>query len=153
MKAINYEYAHNTDLYQVYCASEPWNNYDRIHFDSQMSSAEGFTLINSKGEICGAIMFTDYRPGNDIMIHCAVHPKYHGRWLTRQIYKQVFSYVFDFLELPRCSGFAIEGLTDPTFHLRLGFKAEGCIREAVVKGGRRRALFLLGMLASERKWK
>lgn len=153
MKAINYEYAHNNELYPVYCAAEPWNNYDRINFDSMLSGKEGFTLISESGEICGAIIFDQYRPGNDITIHCSVHPKYHRRWLTRRIYNQVFGYVFDQLELPRCSGFAVEGLTDLTFHLRLGFKPEGCIREAVFKDGRRRAIFLYGMLASERKWR
>ena len=153
MKAIPYEYAHNNDLYPVYCAAEPWNGYDRINFDSQLSGKEGFTLVDHNGNLCGAIMFDMYRPGDDIVIHCSVHPDYHKRWLTRTIYKQVFGYCFDFLELPRCSGFAVEGLTDPTFHLRLGFKPEGCIRDAVFKAGRRRSLFLLGMLANERKWK
>src|SRR6266540_2683126 len=122
MKAINYNYAHNTDLYPIYQQSEPWAEHTRITFDSQMSTAEGFTLVNGDGKICGAIMFSQYRPGSDIVIHCSVHPDYHKRWLTKEIYKRVFSYVFDYLELPRCSGFAIDGLTDPEFHKRFGFK-------------------------------
>lgn len=153
MKLIPLEYHHYGELMEVAKLAEPWMFIHRASFDSIMSGREGFVLIDAAGSVQGAVTFSDYRPADDIIVHCSVHPEYHRRWLTKEIYRQVFDYVFVTLELHRCSGFRIDGTGTPeTFHERLGFKLEGVVRQGVRVQGERRDIYLYGMLKDERRW-
>jgi RimJ/RimL family protein N-acetyltransferase len=153
MKLIPLEYRHNAELMEVVKIAEPWMYVHRASFDAILATREGFVLMDSQGRIKGAITYSDYRPGDDIIVHCTVHPDSHSRWLTKQIYKQVFDHVFVTLDLPRCSGYRISGTGTPdTFHRRLGFKHEGIVRVSVRVQDERRDVHLYGMLRNERRW-
>lgn len=153
MKLQKLEYRHHAELMEVAKAAEPWMYMHRASFDAVLATREGFVLLDNSDRIHGAITFSDYRPGDDIVIHCTIHPDHQRRWLSKQIYRQVFDYAFVTLELPRCSGFRIDGTGTPaTFHERLGFKLEGIVRQSLQVQGERRDVYLYGMLKGERRW-
>ena len=64
----------------------------------------------------------------------------------------MFDSVFDDLKCVRASGYAIEGITDMTFHERLGFKLEGIYRDGLRLKDEYYNLYRYGMLKNERRW-
>lgn len=147
------EYRHTAELMEIVKVSEPWMYVHRAAFDAILATREGFVLIDSLGRVKGAITYSDYRPGTDIIVHCTVHPDSHRKWLTKKIYQTVFDHVFVTLNLPRCSGYRISGTGTPdTFHERLGFKLEGVIRQGVKVKDKLQNVNLYGLLRDERRW-
>jgi RimJ/RimL family protein N-acetyltransferase len=147
-----YEYRHNAELFEVAKLSEPWHKYHRAQFDAAFAAREGFVLVANDGALAGCIMVSDYFPGVDAMVHCTVAPEYHTRWLTKSIYKEVFDFVFVTLDLHRCGGYVIDGMTPQGFHERLGFKQVGIMRQLITIEGEKHDLILYDMLKEERRW-
>lgn len=152
MKLVPLEHKHFNDLFLLTSVCEPWWGLDRNTSDRLFSQREGFVLLNSQDKVVGHVTFSDYAVRLDVIIHCSVLPEYHSRWLTKSIYKQVFDNVFDELQCVRASGWAIEGLTDLTFHERLGFQKEGIYRNGLRIRDKYYNIHRFGMLAHERRW-
>jgi RimJ/RimL family protein N-acetyltransferase len=152
LRLVDLHHSHFPGLFQVTAETEHYLELDRNTSDRLFSQREGFTLLADSGEVAGHITFSDYAVKLDVVIHCSVLPQYQKRWLTKSIYKRVFDRVFHDLECKRASGFAIAGLTDLTFHERLGFRLEGIYRTGVRLREQYYDLLRYGMLAHERRW-
>ncbi|MFZ4856135.1 MAG: GNAT family N-acetyltransferase [Desulfuromonadaceae bacterium] len=153
MYLVPLEYRHHAELMEVVKIAEPWMYIHRAAFDAILGGREGFVLVDAAGRIKGAITYSDYRPGVDVIVHCTVHPDCHRKWLTKKIYTQVFDHVFVTLGLHRCSGHRVSGtLTPDTFHERLGFVHEGTIRQGARIQGELQDVFIYGMLKEDRRW-
>lgn len=152
MRLEKYEYKHNVELFELAKVTEPWWHFHRAQFDNVFVSREGFVLVANDGTLAGCIVVSDYHPGVDAVVHCSVHPKYQKRWLTRKIYKEVFDFVFETLDLVRCSGYVIDGLTPQGFHERLGFKYVGRLRQFVTVDDKKHDFIWYDMLKEERRW-
>ena len=125
-------------------------------FSNLMKTREGFVVVRDDGKLAGAITFSDYNPGNDIVIHCFMDPDFHGRWASKKLYKEGFDFPFEYLKVRRISGFCVVGKSDKAgrFLEILGFKKEGTIRQKV-KDPADGALYdvnIYGMLKEERRW-
>jgi len=152
MKLETLSHKHFPALFHITQQTEPHLDLDRNTSDRLFGQREGFVLLNNADKVVGHITLSDYAVRLDVVIHCSVLPEYQKRWLTKSIYKQVFDHVFEELECVRASGFAVCGLTDLTFHERLGFKLEGVYRKGLRIKDTYYDLYRYGMLKDERRW-
>ena len=96
-----------------------------------------------EGELCAAVVYENYFDQRDIHMHLAGK----GNWMTREFFEHAFRYPFEQLGCVRVTGL----VTDPQklkFYQLLGFKIEGCLRQALEKGD----LYIVGMLKDECKF-
>ncbi|MGL4859835.1 MAG: GNAT family N-acetyltransferase [Enterobacteriaceae bacterium] len=99
----------------------------------------------------GALVAVTYYDGfsaTDCNIHVASDGS--GRWLTREFLAHVFAYPFIQLSLRRVTGLVpVNNPRALQFDLKLGFRLEGCCRDALPDGT---DLYILGMLRRECRW-
>lgn len=146
---------HHKALYEIAMTTEPYDsNMTEVAFCSTMATREGFVVVDGEGQVVGCISFSDFTPGVDILIHCAVKAEKQGRWLTKKILNTTFGYAFNILGLPRVSGFCVPGFSDVAgdFLLRMGFKLEGVRRKTVKLPDGLHDVKLFGMLRDECRW-
>lgn len=147
---------HYEDLYRIHLENMPMakdmENL-KVIFQAQMAEADGFAIVND-GNVIGSVMFTNYVPKLDIIIHMVVDRKFKGRWISRSILRKLSEYVYIDLGLPRMSGFAISGKTISSQILleKTGFKLEGVKRMACLMPDGYHDLYLYGMLRDECRW-
>ncbi len=137
-------------LLATHQAAEPHATMGPVQFTSLMEKREGFAVVKN-GVIIGAVTFSDLSPGQDIIVHASVHPDHQKRWLNRSVVEKLRSFIFDELELPRVTGYMIQGLTVHTgpLLLALGFRQEGHLRQAIRINGQPYDLILFGLLKAE----
>jgi len=140
-------------IFQLSKLVEPFadhNFYDQ--FIDELSRRRGFTIW--EGDILlGMVSFSDYIPGNLVAIHFLQAIGNVGS-LTRKVLREAFRFPFRELHLPRIMSYRIVGVTDNAgdFLKRLGFRAEGVLKEALQLPDSRADLEIYGMLERECKW-
>lgn len=103
--------------------------------------------LERDGELSAVVVFNLFS-GADIAMHIAAVPG--RRWMTRDFLRAAFRYPFVQLGCRRVTGYVpISNHDALRFDLHLGFKVEGCMREAMENG---EDVVVLGMLKRECRW-
>jgi RimJ/RimL family protein N-acetyltransferase len=115
---------------------------------------EGYVIVRNDGKLAGCVTFSDYVPGQNVIIHAFIDPDYRCRWIRKSFLKEIADYAFEVLDVPKITAFAIEGMTDgmTAFLERIGFQKEGVIRKGIKINGKLRNLIFYGLLKEERRW-
>ena len=147
---------HYEALFEIVRRAEPYmKNLMFEQFVQTMDTRVGYVVVRNDGKLAGSINFSDYVPGQNIIVHCFVDPAHHKRWRSKKLLRIGFDYVFNRLDLPRLSGFCIPGVSDKAgkFLLSLGFRHEGLVRKgALLPDGLHYDVKLFGMLKEECRW-
>jgi len=108
----------------------------------------GVTIgLEENGELIAGVVFDMYT-GPGISMHVAAIPG--KRWMTRDYLYRCFAYPFEQLHCHRITGLVrVDNLEAQKFDEHLGFKREGCLRDACDDGT---DLIVYGMLKSECRW-
>ena len=104
--------------------------------------AEDYQVLydTKDGSITVAVVYENYLGKRNIHMHVAAE----GNWMTRDFIEHAFRYPFEKLNCARVTGL----VHDPKkleFYQLLGFKVEGCLRDALDEGD----LYIMGMLRDE----
>lgn len=103
--------------------------------------------LERDGELVAVVVYNLFS-GADIAMHIAAVPG--RRWMTRDFLRVAFRYPFVQLGCRRVTGYVPMTNQDALrFDLHLGFKVEGCMREALENG---EDVAVLGMLKRECRW-
>ena len=154
-KLVDLKPEHYQDLYRVVMISEPYMSvFSFTQFASAMRTKyEGWVVVDND-LVIGSVLYSDFSPQLDILLHVTIDPRCHGRWVTRGMLRQAFDVPFNTLMLPRVSGYCVVGVSDYTGLMlqRLGFKEEGIKRKSTIIGDNIRDVKIFGMLREECRW-
>ena len=141
------------DLFNLVKVAEFYKGYQAYdQFCQNLDQRQGFTYWKDD-MLVGCVQFSDFYPGNSVMIHAVFHPL-HKAAMNRMVMKQVFNFVFNVLRVHRANTYSIIGLTDTVikFILGMGFQEEGILREAVEIENKKYDLAIYGMLRGDCRW-
>lgn len=132
---------------------EPFADHNFFdEFCDEIDRRRGFTIWKD-GNLLGMVSFSDYIAGNLVAIHF-LHDSGKPGSLTREVLRMAFTFPFCDLCLPRVMSYSIVGVTDKAgdFLLRLGFRHEGTLKEALQLPDIRADLSIYGILKNECRW-